>query len=214
MYAATSVWAPQLEAKDDLVAYHGEIDWKDHDYRLGGFNSCSAAPLRQMVEQSVNYEPRCQQSQRGANVDLALIGDSHLEHLFIGLTESLPHRNIMYFAANASPAMSNSQYAAAVSYVIATPTIKTVLVTSFWGGRGVSEADLAGVLRALINSGKTVFITDGVPNFPFTPFGCKYRAVRHAGTTCSQDASGSGLSTGRWLKGCERSSGRYPACRC
>jgi peptidoglycan/LPS O-acetylase OafA/YrhL len=184
---SSQVLRPRLESTNDLVAYQGEIGWRDHDYRFGGFAPCTAPVLREMVDQAPNYEPRCQQSKPGADVDLALIGDSHAEHLFIGLMEALPDENIMYFTVNASPSMLNPQYAAAVDYVVATPSIKTVLVTAYWQVRGVLPGDLLGVLTPISRSGRQVLVTDDVPNFPFDPFGCKYRASPLAPTTCSVD---------------------------
>jgi peptidoglycan/LPS O-acetylase OafA/YrhL len=184
---STTVLQPRLESSDNLVAYQGEIGWKDHDYRFGGFEPCTDPLLREMVEQAPNYEPRCQQSKPGADVDIALIGDSHVEHLFIGLMEALPDENIMYFTANASPSMENPQYAAAVDYVLATPSIETVLVTAYWQVRTVLPDDLLGVLTPISQSGRRLIVTDDVPDFPFEPFGCKYRASALAPTTCSVD---------------------------
>jgi SGNH domain-containing protein len=181
LYAADRFWAPRLNSADVTTAFHGEVAWKDHDYKSGGYQPCTDPDLRTMVEKAHNSEPRCQQSKPGPDVDMALLGDSHAEHIFIGLLEALPATNIMYFTANAFPSKSNSQYAAALNYVNRTPSIKTVILTAFWGGRDVDEPVLVEVLRSLVNSGKNVLITDDVPNFGFDPFGCKVHT-----TGCSQ----------------------------
>ncbi len=193
LYVSTTVLRSRVESGIGSATYRGEIGWRDHDYRFGGFHPCTAPALRRMVEQAPNYEPRCQQSKAGADVDLALVGDSHAEHLFIGLVEALPERNIMYFTANAFPSMSNPQYAAAVDYVDETPSIETVIVTAYWHTRGVQPGHLVGVLRSLRNRGKTVLITDDVPDFPFAPDGCKYGASPLVPRTCSIDASTFGI---------------------
>ena len=41
--------------------------------------------------------PRCRQSHRGGSYDIAIIGDSHAEHLFIGLAKALPEKNVLYY---------------------------------------------------------------------------------------------------------------------
>lgn len=179
LYAADHIWAPRLQSGDVTAALHGEVAWKDHDYRSGGYQPC-ADLLRAMVEQGP--ETRCQQSKPGPDVDMALLGDSHAEHIFIGLLEALPATNIVYFSVNAFPSKSNPYFTAALNYVIGSPSIKNVIVTAFWAARGVDEPSLVEVLRSLVKSGKHVFITDDVPSFSFDPFGCKVHT-----TGCSQD---------------------------
>ncbi len=99
---AEQVEAPRLAASPaDRTTYEGEVAWRDHDYRFGGFDDCASSVLREMATTSPNYEVRCQQSKPGPDIDVALVGDSHVEHLFIGLKEALPDLNIMYFTANA-----------------------------------------------------------------------------------------------------------------
>ena len=189
LYVSTSVWGPGLESGAKPAYYTGGVDWSDHDYRRGGYHPCTSESLRTLVERAVDYETRCQQSRPGSDVDLALIGDSHVEHLFIGLTEALPERNILYFTTDDVPSMANPQYAAAVHYVESTPTVDTVLVTSSWAARGVAEHDLARLLSALEVGGRSVLLTDDVPRFAFSPFGCKYRISWLVPVTCSEDES-------------------------
>lgn len=179
LYAADNIWAPRLQSSNVTVALHGEVAWKDHDYRFGGFQPCTDSGLRMLVKKGP--ETRCQQSKPGPDVDMALLGDSHAEHLFIGLLEALPATNIMYFTVNAIPSKLDPQFNAALDYVIHTPSIKNVIVTTFWL-RGVNERELIDVLATLVKSGKHVFTTDDVPNFDFDPFGCKVHT-----TGCSQD---------------------------
>ena len=179
LYAADHIWAPRLQSGDVTAALHGEVAWKDHDYRSGGYQPCTSV-LRTLA----GPETRCQQSKPGPDVDMALLGDSHAEHLFIGLLEGLPATNIMYFTVNAFPSKSDPQFAVALDYVIGTPSIKNVIVTAFWAARGVDEPGLVDVLRSLVKSGKHVFITDDVPSYSFDPFGCKVHT-----TGCSQDAA-------------------------
>jgi peptidoglycan/LPS O-acetylase OafA/YrhL len=174
----------QLASGDARAVYDGEIAWKDHDFKLGGFEDCTDPTMLKMVEEAPNHEPRCQQSKPGKDVDLALIGDSHVEHLFIGLKEALPDRNIMYFTVNGPLDRANPQYAAAFDYAERTPSINTVLVTSIWRGKGVQPGPLEDILQRLVDRGKTVLLTDDVPDFPFYPYGCKYKRP-FLPTTCS-----------------------------
>lgn len=183
LYAADHLWAPRLTTADVRFAFHGEVAWKDHDYRFGGFQPCTDPVLRALFEKAPKHEPRCQQSKPGADVSLALLGDSHAEHVFIGLSEALPATNIMYFTVNGFPSKADPNFAAALDYVLKTRSIRTVIVTAFWAARGVDEVGLADVLRSLRKSEKRVFLTDDVPSFDFDPFGCKVHT-----TGCSRDA--------------------------
>jgi peptidoglycan/LPS O-acetylase OafA/YrhL len=184
---SSPVSAKKLESRPAGTTLAGEIGWKDHDYRFGGFEPCASPVLRQMVDSSTNYQFRCQQSKPGADIDLALIGDSHVEHLFIGLVEALPDLNIMYFATDAPLGVAEPAYREAVRFITRTPSIRDVLATSYWHQRGVVAPDVTAFLRALSVGGRHVYLTDDVPDFPFEPFGCKY-ASGLVPRTCSQDA--------------------------
>ena len=183
-FLPNSYWLPRVVLAHSKTEYRGEVEWKDHDYRFGGFHPCASPALRKMVEEASDYDPRCQQSKPGPEIDVALIGDSHAEHLFIGISEALPDSNVMYFCTDEFPALSNPRYRAAIEAVNDSPGIERVIVTAFWAGRRFERAELTELLRSLAAHGKQVMVTDGLPSFPFSPSPCKY----HSSSVCSIEA--------------------------
>jgi hypothetical protein len=118
---------------------------------------------------------RCQQSKPGSRVDVALLGDSHAEHLFVGLAQVLHGRNVAYYIVDDLPVAHNTDFEHILDRVVAAPHIRTVVISAFWYVRGVRASELEVTLRRLESAHKRVFVTDDVPVFPFDAFGCKYR---------------------------------------
>ena len=185
---ATSYWTPRYEAGQVAVANEGDIgqaEW--HRHLRAHFYPCTP---KQMRDQALSWHGllRCQQSKPGADVSVAVIGDSHAEHLFPGLAEALPARNVAFYIRNDPLTMKDREVARIVRHVAANPRIDTVVVSALWNLRGVHPVELAGMLKTLSVAGKTVFVTDDVPYFPFEPFRCKYRQALFLPTDCAMDA--------------------------
>jgi len=121
-------------------------------------------------------------------VDIAVIGDSHAEMLFLGLAESLPNQNVAYYIHNSLPIDDGATMSVIIENVERDSSIQTVIVNGDWAERGVPEIELVQTLDGLIASGKQVFITDDVPIYPFDARDCLFGASRLlAITRCSQD---------------------------
>jgi hypothetical protein len=120
------------------------------------------------------------QSKRSDQIDVALIGDSHAEHLFIGMAEALPNKNIVFYIKGNPPFLDNSDFRSIYESVIKNESIKTVILTMHWVGRisqipkeSTLDKELLRVIDALSSSGKAVYLTDAVPVFPSDPEVCK-----------------------------------------
>jgi len=141
---------------------------------------CPAA----IASRSLEFEGivRCFQSRPNQPVDFALIGDSHAEQLFLGLAEKLPSRNIIFLVRIGLPILSNETFSDIFSFVLKTPSIRTVLITARWSAR-IKETppgrdfatELERTLDALKLAGKSTYLTDDFPSFDFDPEHCKYR---------------------------------------
>ncbi len=138
--------------------------------------------------------PRCFQSRPGP-VDVAIVGDSHAEHLFIGLAEAMPRSNVAYYLDSAVPVVANADYARIFRTVVADPHIKTVVLAAWWTlrfgelPRGTTpEAALQATIDVLVAAGKTVWLVDDVPNFSFDPRLCKYAGTVLRTHKCSDPA--------------------------
>jgi hypothetical protein len=121
------------------------------------------------------------QSKADSNVEIALIGDSHAEHLFIGLAEELPDKNIAFYIRG-SPPFANDDFSTIYKHAVSSKSVRTIILTMAWDrkvGRGppvsAMENEILRTARLLIESGKDVYISDDVPTFKFTPEICKGR---------------------------------------
>ena len=133
--------------------------------------------------------PRCWQSQPDEAVTFALVGDSHAEQLFLGLAEALPNENVAYYITEGLPVASDDQMVRIADYVAGSPSIRSVVVSSWWAARTpLPEEDLVSVLTRLRSGGANIYLTNDVPTFPFEAVRCKYgKAPLLPFTECSMD---------------------------
>ena len=172
---ATKYWQPRFEAGEITVAHAGDTDWTDYFVSLQDtYSPCANSSIR---ENALEWEgiTRCRQSKPGPEVDVAIVGDSHAEQLFLGLAEAAPDKNIAYYALDALPIDDGAGMSRILEEVAKSSSIKTVIVNADWAQRGAPEGEIAQTLRTLSSAGKQVFVTDDVPIYPFDAIACKYR---------------------------------------
>jgi hypothetical protein len=156
------------------VKFAGDIGHVEfHDYVETKFFPCTPDTVRAQAE-TWEGTVRCSQSRDDIPVDTILLGDSHAEHLFIGLAESLPNNNVAFYIKNAQIALNNEWFQHIFDVMENTRKIRNVVVSSYWLQRGVQQEDLSPTLIFLTSIASKVFITDGVPTFNFDPALCKY----------------------------------------
>ena len=155
----------------------GEYDF--FHYMSEKFHPCTPISIREKVVKWEQFE-RCYQSKPTGNKEVAIIGDSHGEHLFIGVAEELKNQNVVYYAGGGLPLLNNSNYAAIYRYVMSDDQIKVVLLAGMWA-RDLKETsqdtiavEIGRLTQSLTNAGKRVYLVDNVPIFPFKPSRCKY----------------------------------------
>lgn len=172
-----------------------------HQYLQKKFLPCSPVNLYADAPTWGDFV-RCVQSKAGP-IDLAIIGDSHAEHLLPGLAFILKDKNIVYYAKTSIPTISNPEYQSIYDSVLNDEHIKTVIISALWylrqrevlQGSNLLE-ELNRTVSALKHSGKKVYITNGTPAFSFDSKRCKY-AKR---PRCEEDVSffREQMSTYRW----------------
>ena len=130
---------------------------------------------------------RCRQSRLGP-VDVALVGDSHAEHLFPGLVQQYPQLNIAYYFKIGPAVLGNRKFDAIFEHLAQTPSIQHVVLTMFWERRlgGVRpntqfEPLLLKTLAHLQTPGRTLTLTTGVPHFDFDPDLCRLQRPHLSG---------------------------------
>jgi peptidoglycan/LPS O-acetylase OafA/YrhL len=165
------------------VKFDGDIGHVEfHAYVENKFFPCTPNAVRAQAEKWDDIV-RCSQSRNDKPIDTVLLGDSHAEHLFIGLAESLPEKNVAFYIRNGMSVRSNPGFEVIFDAIDSNPNIKQVVITSLWSLRQVPVPDMIATIRSLQNTGKTVFITDDTPDFSFDPALCKFKGE------CTEPAS-------------------------
>lgn len=191
---ATGAWiqgSSSLQERFQKQAYGGDVDHLEFNRFLEQrYTPCEPAHL---AESALRWRglTRCLQSKPGKDVDVALVGDSHAEHLFIGLAEQLKDRNVAYYIRDSLPVAANPEFEEIFAHVVSSRSIDTVIVAANWLSR-VRQADdpatiapaLLRTMDLLVGSGKAVYLADDVPRFPFGPEKCKWVRWPFSGTTC------------------------------
>lgn len=135
---------------------------------------------------------RCFQSKKDGEVTVALLGDSHAEHLFPGMARYLPHENVAYYARGGSPFIDNKEYEAIFKHVLDSASVHTVVLAAHWFHRvdpkqaEVWQPRLSATLSALEKAGKRVYVSDDVPTFSFEPHRCKFARRLWIETRCQE----------------------------
>ena len=123
---------------------------------------------------------RCFQSKDGDVRNVAIIGDSHAEHLFPGLAANLSDRNVVFYGKSGLPFLNNKDFDQIFEIVMGDANIKVVVMAANWGEKlknypvGRWKQELGDTVTNLSHAGKLVYIVDDVPAFSFMPDRCKY----------------------------------------
>jgi hypothetical protein len=179
--------------KDQKVFNAGDIDHDVfHNYHAEHFYTC-ADPVIQKDAGNWKGVVRCFQSHTTGPVTLLLLGDSHSEHLFLGVAEQLPHVNVGFYGKGALPFTSKDEFKLIFDRVLHNPDIKQVLISAMWASR-MHEIDrnetlvseLSKTVQVLQNSGKKIYLTDDIPKFGFDPQRCKFQRPLTQSTKCDE----------------------------
>ena len=105
--------------------------------------------------------------------DVAVIGDSHAQHLLPGFSHNYPEIKFIGLESTLLSYSENAEYKRRLNLLLGNKNIKLVVINAYWAPRSVPN-DLDELVKLLTASGKKVTILDDVPNFPFDAFTCKY----------------------------------------
>ena len=123
---------------------------------------------------------RCFQSIDQKKIDIAIVGDSHAEHLFPGLAAKIPSKNIVFYGKAGAPFTNNPEFKDIFTSILEDRNIKAVILAAKWAEKTKEYAtdewskNLEQTIQALSNSGKIIYLIDDVPIFSFLPDRCKY----------------------------------------
>lgn len=180
-------------AANRAVVHPGDLG---HDafyaYTATHFVPCASKAVFDNAEKYRDFV-RCSQTRVGP-IDVAIVGDSHAEHLFIGLAEALAPLNVVFYTRSSLPVVTNHQFDPIFAAVLRDPNIRTVIISAWWplraaeaGSRTAFADTLGATVTRLADAGKTVYIADDVPNFSSSPRLCKYEGSVLRVNKCEDD---------------------------
>ena len=130
---------------------------------------------------------RCKQSRQGTP-EIVLLGDSHAEHLFLGLAEYIPSKNIAFYILAAKPYVDSSEFKHIFNELLNNSTPQHIILTMDFGrvdsvGTGLYEG-FSGTIKALLKAGKTVSLVGDIPRFNQDPGLCVYSLSTQSRSSC------------------------------
>ena len=174
----------------DRVFNQGEIGHEAfHRYSQDHFFPCEETRIASTVG-TWNGMVRCFQSKKDEPVNLVLVGDSHAEHLFIGLAEAMPDANVVYYSKPALPLLGEAEFRTVFEVIAREKNYKTIVLTANWTPKvrplspGKFATDLNATVGRLVQAGKDVYLLSDIPQFPFDPQKCKYLRPLSDGVKC------------------------------
>lgn len=163
-----------------------------HKYPYKEFYLCTPINIQKEALRWNDSAIRCFQSKKNEPISIAIIGDSHAEHLFIGLAKELHRKNVVYYTKGSRPFINNKEYENIFRRVIADPNVQTIILSAYWNWSRMNGEDLQGIqlaktVNALTAANKTVYVADDVPNFSFDVEKCKFSRKFSRENACAED---------------------------
>ena len=182
MFVYVSAGLPDRKAASNEIIYAGDVGHDVyHKYAADNYHLCTPPDIAALSLKWGEYI-RCQQSHSHNTPDLAIIGDSHAEHLLLGLAGAMPEKNIVFYIQNSTPFIDNKEFTRIFEHTLENRSIKVVVLTAYWHKRIHSTKSpdefkrrLLNTVDRLIAAGKEVYLTDDIPHFPFEPNRCRLK---------------------------------------
>lgn len=132
---------------------------------------------------------RCRQSGAGLP-NLVLLGDSHAEHLFIGLADALADFNVGYYIMSGVPGRDNRQFQPIFDAIERSEEPLTILLTMHYLIRVDNSDQLYQMFESTVNwlveRGHNVVLVGDVPRYKIEPQDCVFGGKERANTSvCS-----------------------------
>jgi len=160
--------------------YHKYIDNKYHD--------CEP---KEISDKALSWDGflRCKQSKKG-EADWILLGDSHAEHLFLGLAEKFNEHNIVFYIFGAAPYIDEPKFSQIFDHISNFEKPKTIVLNMHYIGRVVQKSEFQNKLDKTIKSLKKmqhkVILVGDIPTYKVHPADCIYgNSLEKAKDYCS-----------------------------
>jgi hypothetical protein len=150
-----------------------------HMYTKENYAPCSDQKIYEKAENWYGLI-RCQQSSNN-NPTVAVFGDSHAEHLFLGLDAHSDYEYI-YLIRGGRPFSEEESHQYLIDYIINNKDIKTVIYSMFWHpnytffGEPVFKDKLLNTINLFTNANKNLILVADIPDFIFDAKSCYFVA--------------------------------------
>lgn len=140
---------------------------------------------------SIKRRPHCFQSKLSTEIDIALVGDSHMKAIFPGLAKNIPQMNIAFYLIENFNKKDNQQLQDIIDFISNHPSIKMVVLGLHWRSKNYTFNDdfakknFLDTLKRLKSSGKIIYLMGDVPMFNFHPASCNKRKKYFDNSACS-----------------------------
>jgi peptidoglycan/LPS O-acetylase OafA/YrhL len=188
----------QIESRDGFPSrydnrYGGEVGHIEfHELLDNNYLDCEPKNIAAQALYWKDYL-RCKQTQKGLP-EIVLLGDSHAEHLFLGLAQSIPSKNIAFYIKGERPFLSRPEFSEVFRELLSNKKDQIVLFTYAFTSRSNDVSDLEKEVEetivALKDRRKDVYIIGDIPSFPFDAAACKYQgSILKRQNSCTIDAN-------------------------
>jgi len=133
---------------------------------------------------------RCFQSKQGEPIDFVVLGDSHAEHLYLGVRSTFYSLNTAYVYLPNWPYVPLEDSAALMQEISELPDLKAVLLNSKWDAGSAATDQLASTVGLLSEAATKVFVADDGPTFSFHAEECQYDRILGPEARCSESSEG------------------------
>jgi len=167
-----------VEQNSDII--YGDIGQIEfHMYTNENYIPCSD---KKIYEKAENWHGliRCQQSSNN-NPTVAVFGDSHAEHLFLGL-DAHSDSEYIYLNRTGDAFSEEESHQYLIDYIINNKDIKTVIYSIYWHekyarfGESALKDKLLNTINLFTNANKNLILVADVPDFMFDAKSCYFVA--------------------------------------
>ena len=169
---------------DYFIEQNSEItngDIGHDDYHLYVEKNYTACADKKIFKRAPiwNQWVRCKQSSTN-NPNVAIFGDSHAEHLFLGFSDKNSDNEYIYLIADGDAFSGEDSHQYLIDYIIKNKEIETVIYSIYWhikytnyGEEGLKEK-LIQTLSIFKKANKNLVLVADVPDFIFDAWSCYF----------------------------------------
>ena len=193
LFSSTGLWGninQGFEQRYEKIlagdVYHLEF----HQYVDENYVDCEPAHIAKAAL-TWNGFLRCKQSSPG-DADWILLGDSHAEHLFLGLADLNPSKNLAFYIFGGKPYLENEEFREIFDVLRNAEKAKTVFLTMHYVNKVNTDNELyenfTTVVGRLKESGHDIVLLGDIPRYEAHPQDCVFSSsVEQATRTCSMN---------------------------